>query len=109
MSGQDGWVETQARVFTCGWKDTPYRAAKYGHAGDYLVVFGYTVDGHYYSGEFLSGRVFNEGETFPLLYDPFNPEKNSKSEEEKTNRIQQFLIVIAVAAGFVVYEWLHRK
>jgi hypothetical protein len=71
MSHQDGWVETQARVFTCGWKDTPYQGAKFGHAGDYLVVFGYTVDGHYFSGEFLSGCSFNEGETFPLLYDPF--------------------------------------
>jgi hypothetical protein len=109
MGHQDGWIQTEAKVFTCGWRETPYRATEYGHAGDYLIVFSYTVDGNYFSGDFLSSKELQQGESFPILYDPSNPERNSKSEEKKSNRIQSVIAFVVVAAGFILYEWLHRK
>jgi hypothetical protein len=109
MGRQDGWIQTEAKVFTCGWRDAPYSAAKYGHTGDYLITFSYTVDGNYFSGEFLSSKELQEGESFPILYDPSNPERNSKSGDKKSSRIQLVIAFVVVAAGFVLYEWLHLK
>jgi hypothetical protein len=80
--GQNKWVQTTAAVFSCGWQNTPAQAFIFRNpadllSGNYLVVFSYTIDGHYYSGEFTSSKEYQEGETIDIFYNPENPEQNN--------------------------------
>ena len=79
---REDWLETTATVYSCGWEDTPWKmfgGTQYlvgMFSGRYLIVFSYQIAGATYSGEFRSSVELKEGDTFPLRYDPRNPEKN---------------------------------
>jgi hypothetical protein len=51
-------------------------------SGKYLIVFSYEVDGNHFNGEFLSSSERKEGSTFPLRYDPDDPEQTDRSDDD---------------------------
>ena len=102
------WKVTEATVFTCGWQDENTRKGAGLPGGDYLIIFNYEVDGHWFSGEFLNGSPLVEGSHFPLRYDPDNPERNEKTEESRQVRWITVVACVVLIAGFGLYEWLKR-
>jgi hypothetical protein len=84
MSDRSSWMRTEATVYISDENETIRPGLVTTTIGtERRVVFSYTVDGQYYSGEF-SGKM-KEGEKFTLLYNPANPEEN-----EKVDRFQKF-------------------
>lgn len=70
------WVATNATISNVMLSDQ-------GRGGSlYTVTFSYTVDGHYYGGEFVgsSGGHYKEGGSVSLKYNPANPDENDLSE-----------------------------
>lgn len=104
---RDDWVETTATIYSCGWEDTPFNdlGLKRGFtSGHYIVVFSYTIDGHYYSDEFASSKEWKEGSTIQIKYNPQNPEENDRTDEG--NNI--YASIAVYAAGIVIvalYFW----
>ena len=97
------WRKTTAKVFTCGWANTPVSGAS-AFSGDFLVTFSYEVDGQIYSGEFKSSREWREGETFDLRYDANDPSVNDERESKWINIVVYSLAVLAV----VVWIWFDQ-
>jgi hypothetical protein len=107
------WAETTATVYSCGWEDTQGRGFLFHSlsglfSGKFLIVFSYAVNGNHLSGEFTSSRKWKEGTTFPLKYNPQNPEENDRANEGGG-----WLANAATWAGgiaiVVLYLWLKNR
>ncbi len=106
---RDNWVETTAKVYSCGWEGTPERAFIFRAPGDlssgqYLVVFGYEADGNHCSGEFKSSKEWKEGSTFPLKYNPEKPDENDRADQND-GPLATILSWLAGAALVALYFW----
>jgi hypothetical protein len=75
------WLETQAKVISCHYEFARLNALTLGlfSSGQFLISFTYYAHGKTFSDQFNSAIAIEQNETFPVLYNPLNPQQNNKS------------------------------
>jgi hypothetical protein len=91
------WLETDAKVTACKYDFGSGRALAFGIPTDkhFLITFTYRAHGKTYTDEFTSPTYLEQGETFPISYNPLAPQQNSKSASTPTTKTPLFAIGIA--------------
>ncbi|MGD0682073.1 MAG: hypothetical protein ABR990_08480 [Terracidiphilus sp.] len=110
----DDWADTTATIYSCGWEDTPgrgfvLRSLSGLFSGQYIIVFSYTIYGKYFSGEFTSYKEWKEGSTFPLKYNPQNPEETDREDEEINSLTTIASFVVSIMLIILYFWWKARK
>ena len=91
------WLETQAEVIACKYESGAGQALAFGIPTNkhFLITFTYHAHGKTYTDQFPSPTYLEQGETFPVSYNPLTPEQNSKSAVTPAVRTPLFAIGIA--------------
>lgn len=77
------WLETQAEVTACRYEFARMNTLTLGVAPDsnrFSIAFTYYAHAKTFSGEFTSPVAMEPGKTFPIFYNPLNPQENRQSE-----------------------------
>jgi hypothetical protein len=106
------WLETQAEVIACHYKFARLNILTLGIAPDsnrFLISFTYYAHAQTFSGEFTSHVALEQGKTFPIFYNPLNPQENREFESGAagsglTSRTSLFALSIA---GSIVISLLY--
>jgi len=88
------WLETQAKVTSCTYESGAGQALAFGipTSKHFRITFTYYAHGQSYTGQFSSPTYIEQGETFPITYNPLAPHENSKSAAEPTTKTPLFTI-----------------
>jgi hypothetical protein len=91
------WLETTAEVIACKYEFGAGRALAFGipRSKHFFITFTYYAHGKTYTGEFTSRTYLEQGRTFPLSYNPLNPQENTKSALSPVGKMPLFAIGIA--------------
>jgi hypothetical protein len=91
------WLKTQAEVIACKYESGAGQALAFGIPASkhFLITFTYYAHGKTYTDQFPSSTYIEQGETFPISYNPLAPQQNSKSEATPAIRTPPFAIGIA--------------
>jgi hypothetical protein len=92
------WLETEAEVTACRYEFARMNTLSLGIAtrpNQFIVSFSYYAHAKTFCDEFTSPLAMGKGETFPVFYNPLNPQQNSRSEQAPTNRVPLFAFGIA--------------
>jgi len=76
------WLETQAKVTACHYEFARMNTLSLGigiDAGQFLISFTYYAHARTFNGEFISPVAMEQGKTFPIFYNPLNPQENGQS------------------------------
>ena len=88
------WLETQARVTACKYQFARMNTLTLGIPADknqFLITFAYYAHGKTYTAEFSSPTYLEQGQTFPVSYNPLVPQQNTKSSSSPpSNRAPLF-------------------
>ena len=76
--------------------------------GGYVVSFIYKVNGMKYQGFTTSSDQFKQGDSFPLRYNPSNPEQNNTFNSE-TNWTAIYTKFLGLILGLMLFYFLARK
>ena len=101
------WLETQAEVTACRYEFARMNTLTLGIAtrpNQFIVSFSYYAHAKTFCDEFTSPVAMGKGETFPVFYNPLNPQQNSRSEAAPTSRAPLFALGIA---GSIVISFLY--
>jgi hypothetical protein len=101
------WLETQAEVTACRYEFARLNTLSLGigtRPNQFTVSFSYYAHAKTFSDEFTSPVARGKGETFPVLYNPLNPQQNSRSESAPTSRVPVFAYGVA---GSIVISLLY--
>jgi hypothetical protein len=101
------WLETQAEVTACRYEFARMNTLTLGIAtrpNQFMVSFSYYAHAKTFCDEFSSAVAMGRGETFPVFYNPLNPQQNRRSELAPTSRVPVFAFGIA---GSVVVSLLY--
>ena len=91
------WLKTQAEVIACKYQSGAGQALAFGIPASkhFLITFTYYAHGKTYTDQFPSSTYIEQGETFPISYNPLAPQQNSKSAATPAIRTPPFAIGIA--------------
>jgi hypothetical protein len=81
------WLETQAEVTACHYEFARMNTLTLGIALDanrFSISFTYYAHAKTFSGELTSPVAIEEGKTFPIFYNPLNPQESRQSESGAT-------------------------
>jgi hypothetical protein len=67
----------------------------------FLISFTYYAHAKTFSGEFTSPVAMERGKTFPVFYNPLNPQQNRQSVSGSTARTTP-LFAIGIAGSIVI-------
>lgn len=106
------WLETQAEVIRCHYKFARMNTLILGIAPNsnrFSISFTYYAHAKTFRGEFTSSVAMEQGKTFPIFYNPLNPQENRHSESGAagsglTSRTPLFALGIA---GSIVISLLY--
>jgi hypothetical protein len=101
------WLETHAVVTACHYEFARMNALTLGitsGSNRFLISFTYYAHAKTFSGEFTSSVVMEQGTSFPIFYNPLNPEQNRQSQSVSTSMPPLFAIGIA---GSIVISVLY--
>jgi hypothetical protein len=101
------WLETQAKVTACRYEFARMNTLTLGIAtrpNQFIVSFSYYAHAKTFCDEFTSPVAMGNGETFPVFYNPLNPQQNSRSESAPSNRVPLFAYGVA---GSIVISLLY--
>jgi len=101
------WLETQAEVTACRYEFARMNSLSLGIAtrsDQFRISFSYYAHAKTFCDEFTSPLAMGKGETFPVYYNPLNPQQNSRSESAPTTRVPLFVFGVA---GSVVISLLY--
>ena len=101
------WLETQAEVTACRYEFARTNTLSFGIAtksNQFVVSFSYYAHAKTFRDEFTSLVAPGNGETFPVFYNPLNPQQNRRSELAPTGRVPLFVFGIA---GSIVISLLY--
>jgi hypothetical protein len=82
------WLETQAHVTACKYQFARMNTLTPGIPADknqFVITFAYYAHGKTYTDEFTSPTYLQQGETFPVSYNPLAPQQNTKSDSFSTS------------------------
>ena len=103
-----GWDETTATVTGCdsgqiipmrGRGLLLLRPTRFSYY--YQVSFVYAAEGRTFTSTFTAYQPYTEGTTFRILYDPHDPQRNSKVDP-KGDKTRMLVITAACLAGAVL-------
>ena len=97
------WLETQAEVTACRYEFARMNTFSLGIAtssNQYMISFSYYAHAKTFCDEFASPVAMGKGETFPVFYNPLNPQQNSRSVSAPTSGVPVF--VYGVAGSIVI-------
>jgi hypothetical protein len=97
------WLETQAEVSACRYEFARMNTLSLGIAtrpNQFIVSFSYYAHAKTFCDEFTSPVAMGKSETFPVFYNPLNPQQNSRSVSAPTNGVPVF--VYGVAGSIVI-------
>jgi hypothetical protein len=92
------WLETQAEVTACRYEFARMNTLTLGIAtrpNQFMVSFSYYAHAKTFRDQFASPVAMGKGETFPVFYNPLNPQQNRQSELAPTSRVPLFAFGIA--------------
>ena len=101
------WLETEAEVTACRYEFARMNTLSLGIAtrpNQFIVSFSYYAHAQTLCDEFASPVAMGKGETFPVFYNPLNPQQNSRSETPPGSRAPLFAFGVA---GSVVISLLY--
>jgi len=101
------WLETQAEVIACRYQFAKMNTLSLGIAtspNQFMISFSYYAHAQTFCDEFASPVAMGKGETFPVFYNPLNPQQNSRSETPPGSRAPLFAFGVA---GSVVISLLY--
>ena len=97
------WLETQAEVTACRYEFARMNTLSLGigsSRNQFVVSFSYYAHAKTFRDEFASPVAMGKGETFPVFYNPLNPQQNSRSVSAPTSGVPVF--VYGVAGSIVI-------
>lgn len=97
-NSQPPWVETEAKVTACHYEFARMNTLTFGIPTDsnqFLISFTYYAHGKTFGDQFTSPVAIEQGETFPISYNPLKPQQNTKSASASTSRTTLFALGIA--------------
>ena len=68
----------------------------------YEVSFVYAAEGRTYTASFTSYEQYTEGQTFRILYDPADPQRNSKNDPQGDNTRTLVVTAACIAAALML-------
>ena len=68
----------------------------------FSITFDYYAHGRLYSGEFQSPVAIPQNERIPIIYNPLDPQQNSRSFIPRTTPTRPPLIAIGIAGSVVL-------
>jgi hypothetical protein len=101
------WLETQAEVTACRYEFARMNTFSLGivtSPNRFMVSFSYYAHAKTFCDQFTSPVAMGNGETFPVFYNPLNPQQNSRSESAPTSRVPLFAYGVA---GSIVISLLY--
>jgi Protein of unknown function (DUF3592) len=67
----------------------------------YSVTFRYEALGRTYNSDFTAYRSYEEGSSFAILFDPADPQRNSRNDPQGDQKNTFLITVICLAAVFL--------
>jgi hypothetical protein len=98
MTAKPVWQETHASVTACKYEFSRMNTLTFGIPADrnhFLITFTYYAHGKAYTDEFTSPTYREQGEIFPVSYNPLAPQENSMSAATAATKTPLFAIGIA--------------
>jgi hypothetical protein len=108
---QRGWEETTATITGCDARQLIPRRGRlpFGRTGVsyyYEVSFVYAAKGATYTSNFIAYEPHTEGRTLDILYDPANPQRNSKNDPRGDNMTIIVITVVCIAVALLLVLFL---
>jgi hypothetical protein len=97
------WLETAAEVTACRYEFARMNTLSLGIATErnqFIVSFSYYAHAKTFSDECTSPVAMRQGETFPVFYNPLNPQQNSRSESASATRAP--LLALGIVGSIVI-------
>jgi hypothetical protein len=92
------WLETEAEVTGCRYEFAGINMLLLGIPGDrnhFIVSYRYYAHARTFRDECTSPVAMLQGQTFPVFYNPLEPQQNSKSEAASVSRAPLFALGVA--------------
>lgn len=102
------WLETQAEVTACHYEFARMNTLTLGiapYSNRFSISFTYYAHARTFRGEFTSPVAMEEGKTFPVFYNPLNPQESRQSESGATGSgltSRSPLFAIGIAGSVVI-------
>jgi len=105
------WLETQASVTGCTYQFARMNTLTLGIATDnnqFLITFTYRAHGQTYTDRFTSPTYLEQGATFPVSYNPLDPQQNTKSASASASNPPLFALGVAgsIILSVVWLAWM---
>ena len=68
----------------------------------YKLVFTYKVNDEWYGGSYNTDEAYERGDSFPVDYDPANPERNKQALEMRTKAWVVGIVLAGVALAILL-------
>ena len=105
------WLEIQAKVIACKYDSGAGQALAFGipTSKHFRITFTYYAHGQTYTDTFTSPTYLEQGEAFPITYNPLAPQQNSKSAAEPITKTPLFAIGIAgsILLSLIWFAMMH--
>jgi hypothetical protein len=101
-STEPPWLETQAEVTACHYEFARMNTVTLGIAPDsnrFLISFTYYAHAKTFNDEFTSPVAIEQGKTFPIFYNPLNPQENRQSLSGSASKTPLIAIGMAVSTA----------
>ena len=104
MTDAPAWIATEATVTTCKYQSPGLSTLAFGFqtTKKFSITFDYYAHGRLYSGEFQSPVAIPQNERIPIIYNPLDPQQNSRSFIPPPPPTRPPLIAIGIAGSVVL-------
>lgn len=99
------WLETQAEVTACHFVSPRLNTLTLGIATDsnrFRISYVYYAHATTFSDEFTSPVAMEQGKTFPIFYNPLNPQQNRQSVPGAVSAGRAPLLALGIAGSIVI-------
>ena len=99
------WLETLAEVTACQYVFARMNTLTLGTATDsnrFRISYTYYAHATTFSDEFTSPVAMEQGKTFPVFYNPLNPQENRQSVPGGVCTSRNPLFVLGIAGSLVI-------
>jgi hypothetical protein len=99
------WLETQAEVTACHYVFARMNTLTLGIATDanhFRISYTYYAHATTYRDEFTSTVAMERGKTFPIFYNPLNPQQNRQSIPGAASASRGPLFALGIAGSIVI-------
>jgi len=100
------WMETEAKVVSCHFEFArmhTFSLGMFSPSEQFLISFSYYAHGKTFSDQFNSPVAVEQNETFSILYNPLDPQQNSKAAAGYSRRapIAAYGIAASIACSLL--------